>query len=305
MERAFHELQAKDIDYIIVRTTSAGPFADDVFYHILAGKETWNIPAFGNDAFMDWLKTIPDVDYEEFIQSMASTEDRLFILYRGKDNPVLGDLTRERLLHRLQDFLRLHFEMTVEQAIVLAGDIYKSYSEEHRRYHNLRHILACLVELDGIPDLDLDRNTLELAIWYHDIIYVSGAVNNESESAARMKDDLGMFKTRINLEVVRDLILCSPAQPKTLEERYFIDIDFSVVGQRPLEYLAYSQNIRHENNSVPWWFFFYKRRAFLKSLQKREIFRTELYKNRLDETARENIKGELKSMPFPFNLLNS
>ena len=58
------------------------------------------------------------------------------------------------------------------------------YSKK-RHYHNLSHIRMCLNELNFIKtkNTKYDFDSIELAIWYHDIIYDPKMDNNEEKSA--------------------------------------------------------------------------------------------------------------------------
>ena len=64
--------------------------------------------------------------------------------------------------------------------------IYPGYTEG-RYYHTLRHIIYML---DNIHDFKLskkDEYKLELAIWFHDIVYDSTRTDNEKLSANNFK----------------------------------------------------------------------------------------------------------------------
>ena len=54
------------------------------------------------------------------------------------------------------------------------------YSEPHRHYHTLAHIVVCQELLSATDHASLE---LRLAIVYHDIIYDTHRSDNEAESA--------------------------------------------------------------------------------------------------------------------------
>jgi hypothetical protein len=74
------------IDAILIRTTSDGPFADDVFLCLLAAdmKSGCVIPqtADGYDGVYDAVSKFEGFDFEKVIESMASTSDATFLLWR-------------------------------------------------------------------------------------------------------------------------------------------------------------------------------------------------------------------------------
>jgi predicted metal-dependent HD superfamily phosphohydrolase len=305
MNESYKMVNPAEVDYILVKTTSEGPFVDDVFYVVLAGESSWTISDAEGEEFMDWMKSFEDVDSETFFNAMTCTDDRIFIIYRGGENPVLGEKGKVALRKRLETFLRENFEGEENVLDQISDGIFTSYQEEHRSYHNLQHIQDSLSALDKVNDLN-DKRTLELAIWYHDIIYVPASSRNESESVNRMKKDFETFATTIDLDKTSQLILCSPSDARvrelSQEEKYFLDIDYSVIGRKKIEYLAYSQKIRQENSRIPRWIYNMKRRSFLKSLANKELFFTPFFRDNFSAQARENIRDELKSMPFPFNI---
>src|SRR4051794_1155965 len=60
------------------------------------------------------------------------------------------------------------------------------YGEVHRHYHNAAHIVACLEQLEAVPDfVAADRHgiMLQLAIFFHDAVYDPRGKDNELRSA--------------------------------------------------------------------------------------------------------------------------
>ena len=65
--------------------------------------------------------------------------------------------------------------------------LFQLYSEPHRHYHSVRHIMNLLDRLDALrpfsegtafrPGLDRLLET-ECAIWFHDAIYIIGSPHN-------------------------------------------------------------------------------------------------------------------------------
>lgn len=302
MEKKFTDLKPNEVDYVLVKTSSGGPFIDDVVFLIYAQGYSWQVPNSAGEEVLNWLQGFPHVNLEEFIKSMGCTEDRIFILYRGPEHPVLSEKNKEGLKARLLNFLRENFSASSEAFQKIAEDIFNSYAEDSRFYHTLEHIQNSIWELDQLPEQDIDKKCIELAIWYHDVVYAPFSKTNEEDSAKKMKSDLGALSPKIDLEQVYQMILCTPAMLKkrnlTKSEQYFLDIDFSILGQPAIEYLVYQQHVRLEYQAVPYLTYHLKRKAFLKSTLKRNIFQTEWFKNRYEEQAILNIKSELAKMPY-------
>jgi len=56
-------------------------------------------------------------------------------------------------------------------AIPSLDPVIAAYQLPKRHYHNLHHIRQCLAELDGLRAACKAPDVVELAIWYHDIVY--------------------------------------------------------------------------------------------------------------------------------------
>ena len=74
------------------------------------------------------------------------------------------------------------------------AEVELQYTSPDRNYHDLRHIHRMLDELDRWrEELDISNSqliALELAVVYHDVIYVPGRKDNEILSAALAARDL-------------------------------------------------------------------------------------------------------------------
>src|SRR5262245_46333889 len=96
-----------------------------------------------------------------------------------------------------------------ESAAVHAfNDLQARYAEPQRHYHTLEHIAALLTDLASCCDLTQDPAALQLAAYFHDVIYEPRACDNEERSADHAEPVL----TRLGvgpatIAAVRDLIL--------------------------------------------------------------------------------------------------
>jgi predicted metal-dependent HD superfamily phosphohydrolase len=57
------------------------------------------------------------------------------------------------------------------------------YSEPHRIYHRCTHLVHCFQQLDLAYRLIQDPDAVEMALWFHDAIYIPRSLENEKESA--------------------------------------------------------------------------------------------------------------------------
>lgn len=64
------------------------------------------------------------------------------------------------------------------------SDIVNPYLD--RPYHNLEHIERCLKELDTCGLSKVEKSTLTVAIWFHDLVYDTNSCSNEFYSASKL-----------------------------------------------------------------------------------------------------------------------
>ena len=107
------------------------------------------------------------------------------------------------------------------------------YSEPHRKYHNLRHVLDCLGYLDSHPVEGSDPSAVELAIWFHDAIYLPQEKGNEQASADMALERLKNMGANVKLrQKVHRLIMVTThdKEPQDLDEAVMIDVDLAILG---------------------------------------------------------------------------
>jgi predicted metal-dependent HD superfamily phosphohydrolase len=134
------------------------------------------------------------------------------------------------------------------------------YSEEHRCYHNWSHISTCLDELQSARFLALHPIAVELALWFHDVIYTPGAPDNEELSARAARDAAeGLNLPSETTREVEALILATryltddhtPNELCPQDSALIRDIDLSILGKTPEQFDSYEEAIGTEYNFVP------------------------------------------------------
>lgn len=171
------------------------------------------------------------------------------------------------------------------------------YSEPSRKYHNLLHIAHCLDEFDAVRHLVKNPNELEIAIWYHDVVYNTRKKNNEEKSAEFMQQRLSRagIKTQF-IDDVTDLILATKHQtiPKTSDGKYLVDIDLSILGKTEEEFDRYERCIKDEYFWVPEEQFRQSRIAILRGFLDRDsIFLTNFFRQKYEKQARKNLQRSI------------
>lgn len=191
---------------------------------------------------------------------------------------------------------------------VLTADVISStfclieshYREKHRAYHTLEHIQACLSHLD-CQDVNPDkRRELELAIWFHDVIYSPYKSNNEALSAELAVATLPrLSEKKETISRVSDLILLTkhPSIPETAQEQLMLDIDLSILGSDPQLYSQYEDWIRQEYQWVPGVVYRKRRIKLLQQFMSQPtIYHTEVFQDKREKQARRNIKWAIAQL---------
>jgi len=143
----------------------------------------------------------------------------------------------------------------------------KSYSEPHRHYHTLDHLYACFRVLDAhFPEAS---PSVQLALWFHDIVYDTHSGDNEERSGEIAIEELA--KIDLDLPDVYDLILATKHHEAQGEEaQTVVDVDLSILGETPSCYERYERDVRQEYHWVPEEVFWAHRRTILKTFMDRE-----------------------------------
>lgn len=181
----------------------------------------------------------------------------------------------------------------------LAGALWpvlkRKYSESHRHYHNLTHIDKMLAAL-GESGQGTDE--IEMAIWFHDVIYEPKAVCNEADSARFFVRHLGdLVNSSVAKSVSRLILATDPRRQRSgrADEDLLVDIDLSILGSTWNEYERYCKAIREEYRQVAEDEFITGRRAVLESFLSQPIYAT-VYFSKLESSARDNLQRELGNL---------
>ncbi len=204
-------------------------------------------------------------------------------------------------------FRRLWSGLRGRNAFAIHGVLTRFYGQQHRHYHTLAHIGDCLGELDRLraahPGLLPPRkwDAVELALWFHDVIYQPDAGDNEERSADLFKAiaSASVFPPRF-IAIVRDLILATAgdAPAATHERRIMLDCDLASLGYAPQRFSGSSAAIRREYGFLADADFARTRRKALLGLSRRpSIFHTEFMRLRYERQARANIADAIESLP--------
>ncbi|MEA3208249.1 MAG: hypothetical protein QOE70_1306 [Chthoniobacter sp.] len=171
------------------------------------------------------------------------------------------------------------------------------YREEHRAYHNLEHLEECRAELASSRALALEPDVLELALWFHDVVYDPRSGDNEEQSAElarafcremHLPSELGE-RTAALILVTKSHLPGGDADAQLL-----VDIDLGILGQPRDRFARYEAAIRQEYAWVPDAAFRAGRAAVLtKFLARERIYSTAHFRQRYEISARANLRWSL------------
>lgn len=226
---------------------------------------------------------------------------------RTSDDSGAGDAGKTTGPDRLGSrFRRLWSALGGNNGPAIYGVLARFYGQQHRYYHTLTHIEDCLRQFDALhaahSTLLAPRrwNAVELALWFHDVVYEPRAHDNEERSADVLEAVAAgaMFPPRF-IAAVRQLILATKndAPYPTADGQVMLDCDLASLGYAPPLFRRSSTAIRREYAFLPNEDFAETRRtAFLRLSQRPSIFHTEFMRHRYEQQARANLADVLEGL---------
>lgn len=177
----------------------------------------------------------------------------------------------------------------------------RAWAEPHRAYHDTRHLVDCLAQLDAAPKNGAaDRALVEAALWFHDAVYDPRADDNEARSAewARRSLTEAGVPARRAAEVGRLVLLTRhdppPADPAGI---LLCDVDLSILGRDAETFDEFERGIRREYAWVPEPEYRAERSRILAALLRRDpLFRTAYFRSRFEPAARANLRRALTTL---------
>lgn len=175
-----------------------------------------------------------------------------------------------------------------------------AYAEPARAYHTAEHISDCLSQLDLSRDLARRPDEVEVALWFHDAVYLPGGSDNEDRSARLAQTAL--MACGVPLEVSRrvaELVLATRhlTIPRDSDAQLLCDIDLSILGREPDVFDEFERRIRREYAWVPEPIYRSSRSEVLRGfLRRRSIYQTEYFRERYELPASANLERALTEL---------
>lgn len=185
------------------------------------------------------------------------------------------------------------------------AELVAAYSSVDRFYHTLKHIQQVLETIAEIQKQTSQHTAqtinfpaIQLAAWFHDVIYEPHCKDNEEKSAVYANSVLTQFNLPIKtIKLVQNLIFSTKEHQVLTDELHshiFLDSDLAILGAYQLEYQAYSQAIRQEYTWLTDQLYYCGRKQVLQQfLQRKRIYFTQQMFIELESRARLNLQTEL------------
>ncbi len=196
----------------------------------------------------------------------------------------------ENYWNNLINRLNIPVFQSMQLFIIICG----CYQAPGRYYHNLDHIRTCLSMLTLMEGVE-NREATELAIWFHDIVYIPGCQYNEEVSAASANCFLQQLGCGQLSNDVYNLILstkhCADISAAGQPVNYLVaDIDLAILGAAEDQFRDFEKKIRREYGFLTEQQYKRERCSILqKFLQRSYIYYTHLFRDLYEHQARRNI----------------
>jgi predicted metal-dependent HD superfamily phosphohydrolase len=193
-----------------------------------------------------------------------------------------------------------------QRADDVVATLVDAYAEEHRGYHDQRHLAEVLDHVDLLAADASHPDLVRLAAWFHDAVYAAstrpGA--DEEASAGLAESELGGLglrpgEVREVARLVRLTVSHDPAEGDA-DGAVLCDADLAVLARDDAGYAQYVAGVRHEYAHVPDGDFRAGRAAVLRALVAQpRLFRTPTGRARWEAAARRNVSAELAELVPP------
>ncbi|BDI15131.1 hypothetical protein ANSO36C_09330 [Nostoc cf. commune SO-36] len=181
------------------------------------------------------------------------------------------------------------------------SDLVTGYSTPGRYYHTLKHIDHVLSTIQILQGYTTNLAAVQLAAWFHDVVYDTEAQDNEQRSADYAFDllsNLGIPESTIT--IVTRIILNTKDHQAAVDDydsQVLLDADLAILATNQVLYGEYAHAIRQEYSWMAEADYITGRQQVLERfLQRSRIYFTPLMSEFAEPSARGNIQGEIQSL---------
>jgi predicted metal-dependent HD superfamily phosphohydrolase len=179
------------------------------------------------------------------------------------------------------------------------SQVHQAYTHADRHYHGIEHIVDCLALLDELRGHLASPAHVEMALWFHDVIYDTSPMSESEERSASMavQSCLRMGIAEDVAQRIAQLVRATkrhriPEEVRgdDVDFRAFLDIDLAVLGRDPYAYALFEKQIRAEYSWVPAIAYRLGRAKVLTTFLEREsIYLHAPLRDRFEAPARKNL----------------
>jgi predicted metal-dependent HD superfamily phosphohydrolase len=181
------------------------------------------------------------------------------------------------------------------------NDLIAAYSTPGRYYHTLKHIDRVFKTIQILQGYTTNLAAVQLAAWFHDVVYDTQAQDNEQRSADYAFDllsNLGIPESTIT--IVTRIILNTKDHQAAVDDydsQVLLDADLAILATNQVQYREYAHAIRQEYSWMTEADYITGRQQVLERfLQRSHIYFTPLMLEFAEPCARGNIQGEIQSL---------
>ena len=178
----------------------------------------------------------------------------------------------------------------------VVGDLLARWTEPHRFYHGVSHLVHGLEALDALGGTRVER----IAFWFHDAVHSNSTPRDEQASAELVPKLLSSHESPANIVEIQRLVLLTAGHHTESDDesgQRVCDADLSGLGADEAVYRRNVAGIHAEMPHLTEREWTEGRSAFLtRFLQRGRLFATKLGRERWEAAARINLQNELQGL---------
>lgn len=207
------------------------------------------------------------------------------------------NLVRQDFTKGLVSFLKTHFSLKYPAGLAVANLLYEKMNVPNLHYHTPIHVLSLFQFYYDHFETPLNPEE-ELALWFHDSVYLPGSITNESDSVMFMHTVLGLFISdpkEMDIITKAGVVILDTAKHLKgeigLESELVLDLDLSSFAYSYEQFKEVGDMVRREFYTISDEDFLAGRRKFMQQmLEKGFIYRTKSMVQLFEQKAQENIE---------------
>ncbi len=181
--------------------------------------------------------------------------------------------------------------------------VVEAYSTTNRYYHTLQHIHYVLNKIQTLQTNTQNLPAVQLAAWFHDVIYDPKALDNEEKSVEYACQLMNSWEIPISyITTVNRLILNTKHHKATaddIDSHVLLDADLAILAAELVDYQKYANAIRQEYAWVAETDYIIGRKQVLEQfLQRPQIYFTPLMFEVAEQSARANLQAEIQKLSY-------